>query len=341
VVLLSAVAMGASACTGGERALPIAGSAEVSVSGTSSGPGSVVIVLPPADRLAPSERARVRMLVDRALDEVIVTGARPTLLEPATADALGDAVESAVRRADTVCVLGGDGRAALDAALALYPSRTGCALLLAGEGSGLVVTDVDLDQVGREIGVVARGAAGERTVLVLDGRDGMLDRRWSNGVLVGASGARHAVTSANELLRFLDDQAAAIASGIVPGTPGALIGSGRGGAAEVLDGEDVPLALSLPPVEVVVLDGSADAALVVDALLDREMRIIAPRSLLADHPEHVMVVLRWRVRWDIPLTALLRRVLDGATSTGAQDDVTTWTMAEVLALEPGPAAPRG
>ena len=309
------------------------------MTGGSVGPGDVVLVLPPADRLAPTERARVRMLVERALDEVIVTGARPVLLEPATTDALDGAVETAVRRADTICVLGGDGRAALDAALALYPSRTGCMLPLAGDAGRLLGVDVDLAEVGRELGSVARSAAGEGTVLVLDGRDGMLDRRWAAGVLAAASGANHVVGSASELLQLLDDQETAIASGVVPGSAEALTGPGVD--AGLSDREDVPLALALPPVGIVVLDGSVEAAKVVIELLEREVRVIGPRSLLLDHPDDTSIVLRWRVRWDVPLVALLRRALDGDAASGAQDSAPAWTLADVLALEPGPAAPRG
>jgi hypothetical protein len=280
------------------------------------------------------------MLIDRALDEVIVTGVRPTLLEPATSDALAGAVESAVRRADTVCVLGGGGRAALDAALALYPSRTGCMLPFDGGGGlGVLSADVDLERIGRELGSVARAVAGEGTVLVLDGRDGMLDRRWVSGVIAGAPGANHVVLSADALVQLLDDQAASIADGVVPGS---MRARGRSGVADgSVDLDDVPAALALPPVEVVVLDGSAEAEAVVDALLSRQIRVIAPRSLLVDHPDDVGVVLRWRVRWDVPLVALLRRVLDGEVAPGTQDDGPSWELADVLAIDPGPAAPRG
>jgi hypothetical protein len=317
----------------------VTGSAEASVSGGPAGSGTLVLVLPPADRLAPPERVRVRMLVDRALDEVIVTGARPVLLEPATTDALSGAVETAVRRSATVCVIGGDGRAALDAALALYPSRTGCMLPLAGDAGRLLGADVDLEAVGRELGAVARAVAGEGTVLVLDGRDGMLDRRWAAGVLTAAPGAQHVVTSAAELLQLLDDQAASVAAGVVPGSAEARAGSG--GDVEFPDREDVPLALVLPPVEVVVLDGSVEAMAVVAGLLEREVRVIGPRSLLLEHPDDASVVLRWRVRWDVPLVALLRRALSGDAASGVPDGAPGWTMADVLALEPGPAAPRG
>jgi len=326
------------ACGSTDVPAPVTGSAEVPGSGGQAGSGALLLVLPPADRLAPAERVRVRLLVERALDEVIVTGARPVLLEPATTDALDGAVETAVRRAGTVCVLGGGGRAALDAALSLYPSRTGCMLPLAGDPGRLLGADVDLEGVGRELGAVARAVAGEGTVLVLDGRDGMLDRRWAAGVLAAAPGAQHVVTSAVELLQLLDDQAAAIAAGVVPGSAEALAGSGVD--AEFPDREDVPLALVLPPVEVVVLDGSVEAMAVVAALLEREVRVIGPRSLLVEHPDDASIVLRWRVRWDVPLVALLRRALDGDAASGVPGDAPAWTLADVLALEPGPAAPR-
>jgi hypothetical protein len=286
------------------------------------------------------------MLVDRALDEVIVAGPRPALLEPLTSDALSGAIESAVRRTDTVCVLGGDARVMLEAALALYPSRRGCVLPLTGGDDGLVLAaDVDLEQVGRELGAAARAVAGDGGVLVLDGRDGMLDRRWATGVLAGSLTANHVVTSATELLQLLDDQAAAMAAGIIPGSIEALGGPDQGAAAEFPDRDDVPIALVLPPVEVVVLDASAEAELALAELLERGVRVIAPRSLLVDSADHPAVVLRWRVRWDLPLAALLRRVLEGSAGngavTGAQDSAPAWSTDEVLVLEAGPAAPRG
>jgi len=302
-----------------------------------------VIVLPSADRLAPAERDRIRMLVDRALDEVMVTGPRPTVLEPATADAIHDVVESAVRRADTVCVLGRDAQAAITAALALYPSRTGCPL----------GADVDLESVGRALGAAARAVAGAGTVVVLDGGDGMLDRRWAAGVLTGAATggatggatgvstvAQHAVSTAAELLQLLDAQADAIAAGIVPGSDSATGGSDRrddGGSVEFPERDDVPVALMLPPVQVVVLDASAEAALLADELLGRGLRLIAPRSLLVDVPDAAGVVLRWRVRWDVVLASVLRQILAGEQPTGGA----AIPIADVLVLDAGPAAPRG
>jgi hypothetical protein len=262
------------------------------------------------------------MLVDRAIEEVVLTGSRPALLEPATGDALAGAVELAVRRSDTVCVLGRDARPALDAALTLYPARMGCTLANGGDGSSVIAADVDVERIGRQLGVAARAAAGEGTVLVLAAGDGMLDARWTAGVVAGASGARHVVTSADDLLRILDDQEASIAAGVMPGSTAVL---------DDLDREDLPIALALPPVEVVVLDASIDASLVVAGLLERAVLVVAPRSILTDHSADPSVVLRWRVRWDVPLTALLRRVLDRDAPAVDGGDV------DLLAVEPGPA----
>ncbi len=308
--------------------------------------GGLTLVLPPTDRLAPAERARVRLLVDRVLDEVITTGPRPTVLEPATADALGDVVEVSVRRTGTVCVLGSDGRAALEAALALYPSRAGCLLPYAGGNEARPIgVDVDLAEIGRALGSVARAAAGEGTVVVLDGADGMLDRRWASGVRAGASlegarSAQHTVTSAVELIALLDDQADSIAAGLVPGSPEALEGPERGlpergPVGGAIDLDDVPLALALPPVSVLVLDASADAAELVDIALGRGLMVVAPRSLLVGRSDHPGVVMSWRVRWDVPLVLMLRQVIDGerrsATAPGSPLDL--------LVTEAGPAAP--
>jgi hypothetical protein len=65
-------------------------------------------------------------------------------------------------------------------------------------------------------------------------------------------------------------------------------------------------------------------------LAERGVRVVAPRSLLLDagEPEDA-VVLRWRVRWDIPLALLLRRLGGSGGATIAGEDV--------IVLEPGPA----
>jgi hypothetical protein len=107
---------------------------------------------------------------------------------------------------------------------------------------------------------------------------------------------------------------------------------------EFLGRDDLPAAWLFPPVGVVVLDASRESALLVDAVLDRGIRVVAPRSLLAGRTEvagdAAGVVIRWRVRWDVPLAALLRRAVDGEGSTVpgplAADGAT-------IVLEPGPA----
>ncbi len=347
-----AVALVASACGGDDVPSQITprNGAATAQDAAGAGPGDagamggLTLVLPTTDRLAPAERARVRLLVDRVLDEVITTGPRPTVLEPASTDALRDVIELSVRRTDTVCVLGRDVQAALEAALALYPSRAGCLLPHAGGSDArLVGVDVDLAEIGRALGVTARAAADDATVVVLDGGDGMLDRRWASGVRAGASdgaavSAQHTVTSAAELLALLDAQQDSVAAGVVPGSPEALEGPGRGPVGGVMGLDDVPAALALPPVRVVVLDASVDAAALVDILLGRDLLVIAPRSLLVERSDDPGVVMGWRVRWDVPLALMLRQAIDGERPGGSGP--AAGSPLDLLAIEAGPAAPQ-
>jgi hypothetical protein len=289
-------------------------------------PAEVVIVLPPADGLAEAERVRVRMLVERAADAGLPGGPAPVLLEPATADALGWTVETAVRRvgaSGTVCLIGADGAAALAPVLLLYPAARVCLLPAAGglDPSPTVpslTVDVDLDRLGRELGAAARAAAGGGTVLILSARDVMLDRRWLSGVIAGAPGPVGTVASADAALAFLDAQAASLAD-----------------ADADADDDDPPFSLARPPATVVVLDASSEAAALVGPLIDRGVLVVGPRSLLAGLPD-AGVVLRWRVRWDVPLAVLLRRVGTGPGSPeGPPGTEPLWD--DVVVLEPGPA----
>jgi hypothetical protein len=318
--------------------------------------GPLIIVLPPADGLAEPERARVRMLVDRALEGVPATTVAPLVLEPATSAALADTVELALRRAGadgTVCVLGTDAHAAIAAARVHYPAPRTCALPpdpsspLPSESAedAASQTVVDLELLGRELGAAARATAGTGTVLVLSGGDVLLDRRWRTGIVIGAAaapgtsgaprapGVVHTVLSAAEVLAILDEQAALLAEGIVPGGPGAVEGANGSGELQLPEVDDVPIARQLPPVGVVVLDASPEALQLVTVLADRGMPVIAPRSLLlaAGAPEDA-VVLRWRVRWDVALGALLR-----ALGVGAPGPVPSGDDLLVLVLEAGPA----
>lgn len=306
--------------------------------------GGIAVVLPPAGLLAAAERDHVRRAVERAF--AIATPeaddpARIMILEPADDDAVVDAVERAVRRVGpggTVCVLGAGVRDRIAALLVLYPATRACLLPASPvEGDVHLTADVDLDALGRAIGEAARTAAGDGTVLVVAAGDPMLDQRWRTGVveavLAGGEGRTpgrvHVVGSADDALRLLDEQAALIAEGIVPGSPAALGSVDGSGVSVGLDEEFVPAALVLPPVAAVVLDASPDAVLLLPALAERDLLVVGPRSLLAsDGVRQDTVVLRWRIRWHLPLSAMLDVALDGGGTL--PDD-------EVLVLEMGPA----
>jgi hypothetical protein len=214
-----------------------------------------------------------------------------------------------------------------------------CLLPVSGpDRDGLLAADVDLEQVGRELGVAARAAAGDGSVLVLAGGDAMLDRRWRTGLEAAANGpsgvlagrvALHTVGTAAELLALLDEQAVLIEQGVVPGSREALGGDADGGLLDPPFDVRSP-SRALPPVAVVVLDASREAQLLVGPLAERGVRVIAPRSLLlaAGAPEDG-VVLRWRIRWDVPLAELVRRGTSGEGPPPAGGDA--------LVLEPGPA----
>jgi hypothetical protein len=304
----------------------------------------LVIVLPPAAGLAEAERARVRLLVERVIETELAPEARQgvVLLEPADAASLVDAIERAVRRVGDrgfVCVLGADGRDALVPVLARYPAARACLLPAPPvEDDGITTVDVDLEQLGRELGSAARAAAGTGAVVVLVGGDAMLDRRWRTGVLASAvapsgtsalPGATFMVRTADELVTLLDEQAALVARGIIPGSPEAIALAG-GSEPSIVDVDDLPPALVLPPVGAVVLDASREAAILVTVLAEREVRVLAPRSLLlAAGATEDAVVVRWRVRWDLPLAGLVRRLVLGDRATVTGEDV--------IVVEPGPA----
>ncbi len=346
-MLGAAVLVGA--CSAETPVAPAPSTAPGSVT-PADGPRDLAIVLPPADGLADAERARLRLLVESALEKALPPGAPvPHLLEPTGRDALADTVELAVRRVGaggTVCVLGAGVWGRVESVFALYPATRICLLpdigadvqAWSGPATALVA-EVDLERLGRELGAAARAAAGERTVVVLDGGDAMLGRRWLAGLesaSVGprgggvARGALQVLRTAQELLVLLDEQTELLERGVVPGSPEALAGPADAPAAMMPFRDELPLARSLPPVGVVVLDASSESAALMVPLAERGIAVIAPRSLLlaAGVPEDT-VVLRWRVRWDLPLTGLVQRIVgDGSTATDRE---------ELFVLEPGPA----
>lgn len=312
------------------------------------GPGGLVVVLPPADRLADAEREQVRRAVDRALTATLPVGidiATVPVLEPADTTVMVDTVERAIRRVGpggTVCVIGAGIRDAIAPLLALYPATRACLIpATAIDDAVRLAVDVDLEGLGRELGAAARSAAGAGTVLLVDGGDALLDRRWRIGVVAGilepggglAPGSVITVRTADEALGLLDAQAALIAEGIVPGSPEAMGRPPGAGPLEILDGEVVPPERAFPPITVVVLDASIESALVVGPAAERGLLLVGPRSLLgpgggAEDP----AVLRWRVRWHIPLTALLRAAIADVPPVPTGD--------AVVALERGRAAVR-
>jgi hypothetical protein len=342
-VLAVLLALVVAACDGADVAPPAAVGPGPAAGTPPVTTGAFIVVLPPADGLAEPERARVRMLVDRAFESAVPGAPAPTVLEPATQSAYADSVELAVRRAGadgTVCVLGAGAVTVLAPVLARYPAARVCALPAAAAAAADwpgVLLDVDLEQLGRALGLAARAAAGDGGVIVLSGSDAMLDLRWRAGVTAGALvtagtptalGGVHVAATAADVLVILDEQARLIAAGIAPGSAGAVAGLDvDGGLPPELSG--IPVARVLPPVAVVVLDASSESALLIGPLAERGVRVVAPRSLLlaAGEPEDT-VVLRWRVRWDIPLALLLRQ-LGGSGGATAGDDP--------IVLEPGPA----
>jgi hypothetical protein len=315
--------------------------------GDAAAVAELVIILPPVGGLAAEERVRVRMLVERAADEALPGAAGPVLLEPADVSAVAWTLEDAVRRvgaSGSVCLIGADGAATIEPVLMLYPAARVCLLpsdaaQRAGTGPSRAhaqpIADVDLDRLGRELGAAARAAAGEDTVLLLSARDAMLDRRWRTGVIAGAPGPLHTVATAREAISLLDEQAEGFAAGVVPTSPQVQAGDRSAPLVPLPDRDDLPLALALPRISVVVLDASAEAAVLVGPLVERGLLVVGPRSLLAGLPDDG-IVLRWRVRWDVPLTALLRSMGSGVSPSEASSAVEpVWE--DVVVLEPGRA----
>jgi len=324
--LLVATLVTAAAC-GGAAAPPSASDVPAAVpdAGVDGAGAGLVIVLPAADLIDEAEAARLRLLVERALIGA-VNGGRPVeVLVPMTDVTTPSLVEDSARGGAQVCVLGATAQASLDAVLGLYPALRACGIG-PDRGTGVLRSDVDLQTIGQRLGRAARLAAGTGTVLVLAGQDAMLDERWRRGVTLGANGGPVVVVGrAEDVVPALE----ALAEGRFPAVP-SLRGPG-------LDPDDAdaaaPLPSELPPVGAVVLDASAGARAVALALLDREVPLVAPRSLVADASADASIVLRWRIMWDVFFVLLLRELVAGALL--AQLD--GWGADDTLVLEDGPA----
>lgn len=312
----SAVALGACASGGEGDAAESGATASAEVAPTL--PGELVLVLPALDRLDALEHVRVRAAVTRVLDAVL-GGTRPYRVVTApTSASLGDVVEQAVRGADIVCVLGPDGRVALESALTLYPQTVGCGLPAPTDGVLLTGAEADLEALGRMLGRAARAAAGEREVVVLSGGDALHGVSWLAGVSDGASGGPvRIVGSVGAVREVLDRTGSRVAAVDVSGIDGVASRSAVG---------------------VVVLDASPGAAELALELLERGVLLVAPRPFVVDAPDVSAVVMRWRVRWDVPLVGLLRRAVAVADGTAVpnQPPVTPQTEG-MFSLEEGPA----
>ncbi len=282
-----------------------------------SAPGELVVVLPPLDRVDALEHARIRAGTARAVDEVLGPSRPFRIVSAPTSTSLGDVVEQAVRSADIVCVLGADARASLEAALRLYPRTVGCALPSPVDGGAVLGVDLDLGELGLLIGRAARAAAGTKEVLILSGGDALHGVAWLAGVSAGAAGGSVRILgSVDDLREELE----------------------RAGGGVSVDGDIGPGADSVrSEIGVVVVDASPGAAGLALELLERGVLLIAPRAFVADAPDASSLVLRWRVRWDLPLTGLLRRAVAAAEGTPPPAVPGPGSSDVVFVLEEGPA----
>ena len=341
-----------------------------------SGVGPVLLVLPPADELAPAARAALRAQVD---DAVATVGTDVRVLEPATRAALPATVELAARRAaaagavpggapGTVCVLGGRQTAALASALARYPAATGCrtpaaasadadpAAATSADGGGdgalaadaatdALAVDVDLGRLGRALGVAARAAAGGGGVVVLDAGDPLLDRRWRDGVLDGArepltgTARTHVATGAAEVVALLDAQAALRAAGITPGSPRTAeeLAEGRAGAAP--DGAPT----GAPSGASVARTLPPVGAVVLDASVDAAVLVdvLADRGIAVAGPAALLATADPAVDVVLRTTVRWERPLRVLLARAVGADAAAPDVDDVLRLTPGTTGDAG
>jgi len=367
------------AACGGSSDVPLPQPSTVTEPAPAVARGGIVVVLPAADQLDQEERIRVRLLVERAITTALPGSVRPELIEPASAATVGAVVEAAARRVDAVCVLGVSGVAALTAVRELYPALHGCVLPTASGSTAVAATsgdpvppappvavpggpsstaptsrerptldgiDVDLHGIGVTLGRSAREVAGSGTVVVLDGGDPLLDRRWSLGVMdgagIGVDGAPaplRVVRSVAEVLALVEGVGAGVGVGVA-GPPGSAAASAqRPGIRRGDGGEDDAGGPALLPVGAVVLDTSPGTDALATLLLDAGIPVVVPRSLVNERLDDPAIIARWRVRWDIALVPLLRRAAAavGADATPPNGPIADDGLEGLLALDEGPA----
>jgi hypothetical protein len=346
-----------------------AGVSVASVASVTTSPVALSIVLPPADAIEPSELARVRLLVERALGEVGPLGGDVEILSPRDGTAQLGIIEVAARRSSNVCVLGGAALPVVEGVRQVYPAMRGCLLtavwtdagIATALGGGVATSDpanpaiststtieraderllraeVDLWTLGAELGRNARAVAGDDLVVVLAGNDPMLARSW---VMSVASGARsgpvttvHDARAVPDLIELLGPRPTSpVPAGAPSARPTRFGDLDRVGLTdeliELLEVRDLR-------VGAVVLDASAGAAELAARLLEQGVPVIGPRSILADDGDHPALIARWRVRWDVPLATLLRALANGGPVPSVPSGPAASTD-PIAIIEPGPA----
>lgn len=319
-----------------EEVLPVSAQGVVSVAPAQNVPARPVvlsIVLPPADSIEPSELARVRLLVERALGEVGPWKGHVEVLEPSDSMAQLGSVELAARRSSDVCVLGVAAPQVVASVRQLYPALRECLLTAVSSDPGVTTAmpgdaattnpvspmttigttnvrasegslraEVELGALGAELGRSARAVAGDELVVVLDGGDPMFDRGWVPSIATGARpGPVDIVRDAGAVLELIAQ-------------------------LELIDER----------IGAVVLDASAGASELAARLLEQGVPVIGPRSILADSGDHPALVARWRVRWDVPLAVLFRALANVGPASSVPSGPATSTD-PVGVIEPGPA----
>jgi hypothetical protein len=304
--MLLAVAMLVAACTtvdGGGAADPAPTPAPAPRTPGSSDPSSapLVLVLPAEATLHPAEHARLLVAADRALAEAAVDGSTRRVVLPRDG-ALRDVAAALAPEAGVLCAVGTGSADVLAAVRARRPRLVVCATpasdVAAAIAAGVLVADpeVDLAALGARLGGIARATAGARVVVVLASGDPLLGPAWSAGVVSGAEG------------------------------------DAIGGVRVVVGADALAAVLAGGTVGAVVLDAGPASEAALAVLARTEVPVLLPAAL-ADAPggpDPGRVAARFRVRWDLVLTPLLRRTR-GAT-------VVPPAAGAVVEVEPGPAA---
>lgn len=255
--------------------------------------GPLALVLPAASTLHPRAHAELVTAADLALTAAAADGGTRRVVLPRT-DALPDVLAALAPEVGALCAVGVGAVPALGAVRARWAALPACATPGAQDAGGVTVAPVDVAGLGARLGRIARAAAGSRTVVVLATGDPLLGADW----------------------------AAAVAGGAGAG-PVRVLGDVAGLGAEDLAGGEVGA---------VVLDAGPGAAAALTALDGTAVLLVLPAALATDDdgPDPGRVLARYRVRWDVVLAPLLRRV------RGA--DATAVPVTEVVEVVTGPAA---